>query len=91
MTSRTLSPYRVTEGQTATLECRVTAANPNSSITWRWYNTDNPINVLHNGPTLLIPKIQRNISGLYRCTASNVVGTSLAATTIVDIQCEYCV
>lgn len=89
--SSTPSPYRIVEGDTATLVCRVTAANPNSNITWKWYKTDNPSNVLHNESTLSIPNIQRSRSGLYRCTASNVVGTSVAATTIVDIDCEYVV
>lgn len=89
--SSTPSPYRIVEGDTATLVCRVTAANPISNITWKWYKTDNPSNVLHNESTLSIPNIQRSRSGLYRCTASNVVGTSVAATTIVDIDCEYVV
>lgn len=49
MTSTTSSPYGIIEGHTVALECRVTAANPNSRITWAWYKTDNPSTVLHNG------------------------------------------
>lgn len=89
MISGTTNPYRVVEGATATLECRVTAANPNSSITWRWYNTENPSTVLQNGPTLSFPNIHRNRSGSYRCTASNSVGTSFAVSNYLDVQCEY--
>lgn len=48
MTSTTSSPYGIIEGHTVALECRVTAANRNSRITWAWYKTDNPSTVLHN-------------------------------------------
>ena len=83
------SPYRVREGQTATLACTVTAANPNTGITWRWFKTDSPNNVLHNGPSYILPNIQRGRSGSYSCTASNSVGTSEAATVNVSVQCKW--
>uniref|UniRef100_A0A8W8NFL9 Hemicentin-1 n=1 Tax=Magallana gigas TaxID=29159 RepID=A0A8W8NFL9_MAGGI len=86
LTANTPSPYKVIEGEAATLKCRVTAANPNSSITWSWYKTDNPSNVLYNGSTLSIQHIQRDRSGLYHCTASNSVGTSLPVNTLLDVQ-----
>lgn len=89
MTTSTTNPYRIKEGKTATMECRVTAANPSSSIVWRWYKTDNPSDVLHNGPYLSISNIQRNRSGSYSCIASNIVGTSFAASIDLDVQCEY--
>lgn len=88
MTSSTLNPYKVTEGQAAILECRVTAANPSSNITWQWYKTDRPGTMIHNGPTLRIPNIQRNRSGSYSCTASNSVGTSEVVDINIDVQCE---
>lgn len=81
------SPYRVREGQTATLECTVTDANPSIGITWRWIKTDSPYIILHNGPTYTIPHIQRGGSGSYNCTASNIVGTSEPATVYLDVQC----
>lgn len=40
--TRIPSPYTVIEGQKATLECLVTAANPNTSIICRWFKTDSP-------------------------------------------------
>lgn len=89
LTSNSPNPYKVIEGQTATLECRVTAANPVFNITWRWYKTDNPSKVLHNEPTLSIQHIQRTRSGLYHCTASNSVGTSLPVNILLDVQCKY--
>lgn len=82
------SPYRVKEGQRATLVCLVTAANPNTSIIWRWFKTDSPSNVLYNGSIYHVHDIQRNMSGLYNCTASNSVGTAVAVTIAVDVLCE---
>lgn len=81
------SPYIVIEGQTAKLICKMTTANPNTSITWKWIKTDSPATVLHNGPSYIIPNIQRGRSGSYNCTAINSVGTSKAVTIILDVQC----
>ena len=89
MRSTLPSPFKVIEGQTATLECTVTAANPNTGITWKWFKTDSPNNVLHNEPNYTIPNIQRGRSGSYSCTASNTVGTSEAATVYVNVQCKW--
>ncbi|XP_052720144.1 carcinoembryonic antigen-related cell adhesion molecule 5-like isoform X4 [Crassostrea angulata] len=83
--TRMPSPYTVIEGQKATLECLVTAANPNTSIIWRWFKTDSPSKVLYNGSIYHVHDIQRNMSGLYNCTASNSVGTAEAVTIAVDV------
>nr|XP_022290407.1 cell adhesion molecule 1-like [Crassostrea virginica] len=80
------SLYSVIEGETATILCEVTDANPNTSITWRWFKTDRPNIVLYNGPNYTIPNIQRVGSGSYSCTANNTVGTSEPATIQVDVQ-----
>uniref|UniRef100_A0A8B8B5S2 B-cell receptor CD22-like n=1 Tax=Crassostrea virginica TaxID=6565 RepID=A0A8B8B5S2_CRAVI len=80
------SPYRVIEGQTATLLCTVIAANPNTTLTWKWTKPDNPNVELHNGPNYTIPNIQRRASGSYICTASNAVGTSDGAKITIDVQ-----
>nr|XP_022327036.1 B-cell receptor CD22-like isoform X1 [Crassostrea virginica] len=77
--------HKVREGETATLECKVTDANPNNSITWKWIKTDSPNSALHNGSRFIISKIQRGRAGSYSCTASNTVGTSDAATVNVDV------
>lgn len=89
MINRTPNQYKVKEGQTGTLECAVKAANPNRNITWRWFRTESPTEVLHNGSTYIIPTIQRIRSGSYNCTANNSVGISVAVTIDVDVQCEY--
>lgn len=87
-TSPTTRPYTVLEGETATLECRVAAANPNISILWTWFKTDSRAEVLYDGPTFTIPNIKRNRSGSYSCLASNVVGTSQAVMIDIDVQYE---
>lgn len=89
MSSGTSNPYRVREGETATLMCTVTDANPNNNITWRWFQTDRLDTNLNNGHTYTIPNIQRERSGSYSCTASNNAGTSDPASIIVDVQCMY--
>lgn len=89
LTSTTSSPYIIIEGQTAALGCRLTTANPNSRITWKWYKTDNPSTVLHNESKFTVPNIKRKMSGSYSCTASNSAGTSEAVNINIDIQCEY--
>lgn len=88
VTSQTASTYTVLEGETATIECTVAAANPNISILWKWFKTDSLANVLYNGPTFTIPNIMRDRSGSYSCTASNAVGTSEAVIIDIDVQCE---
>ena len=86
--SSPLSPYRVIEGQAATLVCTVTDANPNTGITWKWFKTNSPNTVLHNGFNYTISNIQRGRSGAYKCTATNNVGISEAATIYVDVKCK---
>lgn len=88
VTSLTTSPYAVLEGETATLECTVAAANPNISILSTWFKTDSRSKVIYDGPTFTIPNIKRNRSGSYSCTASNTVGTSEAVIVDIDVQCE---
>lgn len=88
MEFNTPHPYRVIEGQTATLICTMTTANPNTSITWRWIKTDSQATTL-NGTTYTILNIQRGSSVSYSCTVSNSVGTSDAATILLDVQCMH--
>nr|XP_022287393.1 hemicentin-1-like isoform X3 [Crassostrea virginica] len=85
VSSRTSKPYIVKEGESATLSCTVTDANPYTDIIWRWFKTDSPNNTLHNGPNYTISNIQRGRSGTYNCSARNVVGTSENATIEVDV------
>lgn len=86
--TRMQGPYSVIEGQRATLECLVIAANPKTSIIWRWFKTDSPSNVLYIGPIYHVHDIQRNMSGSYSCTAINSVGKAVAVTIAVNVLCE---
>lgn len=83
------SSHTVIEGQRATLECTLTAANPNTSITWKWFKTAYPSSVLYGGPTYTILNVHRNRSDSYSCTANNSVGVSEAAMIYLDVQCKY--
>ena len=83
------SPYRVKEGESAALICTLTAANPNTSISWAWIKTDSPNTALHNRPNYIIHNIQRGRSGSYNCTASNAVGTSEPITIMIDVLCMW--
>lgn len=85
---KTRSTYTVEEGDTVELNCIVSAANPNTSIVWRWVNIGNPSNSLSNTSTYRISNIQRNRSGTYSCNATNSVGSS-AVTLVVNVQCRY--
>lgn len=89
MTTHTSNPYRVIEGKSAKLECTLTAANPNTSITWIWFKTGHPKDTLYNGQNYTIPNIQKNETGSYSCTANNSAGLSEPTSIAVDVQCEY--
>ena len=83
-----LNPYKVREGETVTLLCTLTAANPNTGITWKWIKTENPNTVLHNETFYTISNIKRESVGSYNCTASNILGTSKPALVEVDVLCK---
>lgn len=87
MSSSLSNPYRVIEGETATLICTVTDANPNTNITWRWVKINSTNDVLHTGRNFTIPNIKRDRSGSYRCRATNKVGTSEGAVIDIDVLC----
>ena len=80
--------YSITERETAKLMCTVADANPDTNITWTWFERASPDTVLHRGPNYIITNITRERSGFYSCTARNIIGTSEAATIQVDVQCN---
>ena len=82
------NPYKVIEEHTATLVCILTAANPNTGITWKWIKTNSPNTALYSGHNYTISDIRREESGSYSCTATNSVGTSEAVTIDIDVQCK---
>lgn len=87
--SITQNPYKVSEGNTAVLQCALTAANPITNIIWEWVKNDGPATVLSQTSNYTISySIQRTMSGSYNCTAMNTVGTSAATVIKVDVQCK---
>lgn len=86
--SNTTNPYIIEEKQTAKLDCTVTAANPDTGIEWSWFKTDTPGNILYNEPSYTIVNIQKEMAGSYNCTATNSVGTSVAATIEINVHCK---
>lgn len=87
--SSNTTQLQLIEGHNCTLECKVTAANPYSSITWKWFRTDIPNTVLYNRSTYTIHSIKRDKSGSYSCTASNSIGQSKAVEIYLDVQCKF--
>lgn len=65
-----LSQQDILEGKGLTVTCTATPGNPGSN-TFYWTKIDN-VGFRQNGSTLLLPNIQRNSSGTYRCTAENI-------------------
>lgn len=89
MISSPSSPYKIKEGEPATLVCTLHAANPNTNLTWKWTRAKSADFAIFHGQNYTISNITREKSGLYSCTASNTVGPSKAATVNVDVQCMY--
>ncbi|XP_052691725.1 hemicentin-1-like [Crassostrea angulata] len=68
-TVHTLSQQDIIEGSQLSITCQATPGDPSFS-TFYWTKADNP-GFRQNGSTLQLPNIQRNSSGIYRCTAEN--------------------
>lgn len=68
-TVHTLSQQDIIEGSQLSITCQATPGDPSFS-TFYWTKADNP-GFRQNRSTLQLPNIQRNSSGIYRCTAEN--------------------
>ena len=77
------SSITVAEGESITLYCNITAANPTASITWL-----NPANstMPHTKGKIQLSPINRNQNGVYTCQASNGVGMIARKTTEVFVN-----
>ena len=70
------------------LLCEATG-KPTPNITWtRVLEDGSNGEVLHQGPTWDFPKISRNASGTYRCTADNGF-KNVAKVFRVNVTCKY--
>ena len=80
-------------GETLSLTCQVTAANPKPDM-YTWTSVGDG-NFSQTGPVLTIPSIQQRHAGTYRCTAVNTMiptnGSSQQGTdtedVVVDVLC----
>ncbi|XP_019628375.1 PREDICTED: basement membrane-specific heparan sulfate proteoglycan core protein-like [Branchiostoma belcheri] len=80
--SLTIAPSPVVENQTVTLTCRSTSAVPDPTYTWKFTaqgQSEQDVDfgtTADSGGTLTITNVQRARAGQYRCTATNVVGST---------------
>jgi hypothetical protein len=97
--------YSVTLGGTVTLGCTVTASPTHTSVQWQRIQNGvtSSINLgsnkysgsTVNSPSLTIINADQNDNGVYRCTASNNVGTGISSQTTLSVtgskyKCKSC-
>jgi len=76
------------EGSNMTLFCEATG-RPTPNITWnRVLEDSSNSKVVHYGPTLDFPNINRTDSGTYRCTAYNGIGKEADYVLKVNVTCK---
>ena len=75
----------VNESDNLELFCNATG-RPAPQITW--YKVADTLVPLSNGRALKVKNINRTGSGVYRCRASNGIGTGVCASATVTVNCE---
>ena len=75
----------VNESDNLELFCNATG-RPAPQITW--YKVADTLVPLSNGRALKAKNINRTGSGVYRCRASNGIGTGVCASATVTVNCE---
>lgn len=71
------SDQSVLEGASASLHCRASGV-PRPSVSWLKNDLDLPVDArlrVNDGGTLELTELRRTDSGVYRCVASNSLGT----------------
>ena len=77
----------VVEGSNITLQCKVTAANPEPNITW--YNMTANGTALSYGIYLTFAYISRSDTGHYYCVVKNGVGQAVTSKiSVLHVQCK---
>ena len=82
------STLKITEGKELRLTCKVDDSPHIKSIYWSMIDKKTMLNLYENNSTLVIPKVNRNNSGVYICHAEIKVGKGTANIS-VTIQCKY--
>ena len=78
----------IVEGVKMSLQCNVTAANPEPNITW--YSATGNDTVLSDAVRLTFFNISRSNSGNYFCVAENGIGPKLTSGMItLNVQCKF--
>lgn len=85
-----LPQQNIIEGRNLSVKCSTTFSNP-STTTFFWTKDDSP-EFKVNGAILKIPFIQKNISGIYRCTAENIYSNlekgSDSQSMVINVLCK---
>ena len=83
-----LSVQTITEKDNLKVICNATHGNPETT-TFFWTGQG----LRQNGTTLQIPNIQRNMSGIYSCTAGNTYKSKEKGNDtkimVVNVLCKY--
>lgn len=79
------SNQTVKDGDTVTLSCNITTANPPAIITWR---NQSDIIISHTNGAVTINSIKKEQAGSYSCHADNGVLGAVMKTTHVVVQRE---
>jgi len=83
--------HTIVEGENLTLQCRVTAANPEPNITW-YKGTVNSSTALSYGANFTLTNISRADAGNYYCTVGNGIGKpAISRISVVTVLCKYCI
>ena len=78
-----LSDRTVNESTDVTVFCTSSASLTPHVFQWTY-----EVNVVSNTPVLLLHNVQRNQTGVYTCTTTNVVGAASADITLT-VQCKW--
>lgn len=74
------------------INCNTTPGNPNTTK-FLWTKVDSP-GFMQREANLLLPHIQKNSSGTYKCKATNTYRNGDTGThsgeIVIDIQCKLC-
>jgi hypothetical protein len=82
------STLTITEDKELRLTCKVNGSPHIKSMSWSMMDKNTMFNLYESNSTLVIPKVNRNNSGVYICHAETKVGKRTAPIS-VTIQCKY--